>query len=44
MIEKSRGNGAAARAHLEAALAMNPAFHPLHAATARAALTGLGAG
>lgn len=43
MIERSLGNLDAARTHLGAALAMNPAFHPLHAPAARAALAELGA-
>ena len=43
MIERSLGNLDAARAHLGAALAMNPAFHPLHAPTARAVLAQLAA-
>jgi tetratricopeptide (TPR) repeat protein len=38
MIERSLGNLEAARRHLSTALAMNPAFHPLHAPAARAAL------
>lgn len=38
MIERSLGHLDAARTHLRAALAMNPAFHPLHAATAKAVL------
>ena len=37
-IERARGNVEAATSHLRAALAMNPAFHPLHAPAARAAL------
>lgn len=43
MIERSLGNLGAARSHLEAALAANPAFHPLHAPDARAALAELSA-
>lgn len=43
MIERSLGNRDAARTHLEAALANGPAFHPLHAPAARAALTELDA-
>ena len=43
MIERSLGNPDAARSHLAAALAANPAFHPLHAPAARAALAELGA-
>lgn len=43
MIERALGNAAAARGHLGAALAMNPAFHPLHAPVARTALAELGA-
>ncbi|MGE3075196.1 MAG: tetratricopeptide repeat protein [Dehalococcoidia bacterium] len=31
MIAKARGDSAAAREHLEAALELNPNFHPLHA-------------
>ena len=42
MIERSLGNPDAARRHLAAALAANPAFHPLHAPAARAALAELG--
>ncbi|MFI5533975.1 tetratricopeptide repeat protein [Kitasatospora sp. NPDC051853] len=40
-IERSLGRTAAARTHLTRALATNPAFHPLHAATARADLASL---
>ena len=42
MIERSLGHLDAARAHLGAALAMNPAFHPLHAPEASAALAEMG--
>lgn len=38
VIERALGDLEAARAHLGAALAMNPAFHPIHAPAARAAL------
>lgn len=38
VIERALGNVEPAKAHLRAALAMNPAFHPFHAAAARAAL------
>ncbi|MER5863525.1 tetratricopeptide repeat protein [Kitasatospora sp. NPDC002040] len=41
MIEKSLGNHERARAELTEALAINPAFHPLHAPTARKALNSL---
>jgi tetratricopeptide (TPR) repeat protein len=43
MIERALGNADAARGHLGAAVAMNPAFHPLHAPAARTALAELGA-
>jgi tetratricopeptide (TPR) repeat protein len=43
MIERALGNLDAARSHLGAALAMNPAFHPLHAPAVRTALAELGA-
>jgi lipoprotein NlpI len=42
MIERSLGQKAAARHDLSQALALNPAFHPLHAPIARQALTALG--
>lgn len=42
MIQRSLGDVGAARTHLSAALAMNPAFHPLHSATAVAALAEMG--
>jgi hypothetical protein len=38
MIEIAAARPSAGRAHLEAALALNPAFDPLGAAAARAAL------
>jgi len=41
MIEFALGNTDAARQHLAAALAINPAFHPLHAATASQTLAAL---
>jgi tetratricopeptide (TPR) repeat protein len=41
MIEKAQGRLAAARKDLAMALRLNPHFHPLHAAEARAALTAL---
>jgi tetratricopeptide (TPR) repeat protein len=41
MIAASLGDTAAARAHLERALAINPHFSPLHAPAARAALDGM---
>ncbi|MFJ8039034.1 tetratricopeptide repeat protein [Kitasatospora sp. NPDC096147] len=40
-IERSLGHPDRARTHLARALATNPAFHPLHAATARADLASL---
>jgi hypothetical protein len=40
MIELSVGDTAGGRAHLEEALALNPAFDPLGARDARAALAG----
>ncbi len=43
MIQLALGNTGAARAHLAAALATNPTFHPLHAPKAREALQRLGA-
>ncbi len=44
MIEQALGHAEPARRHLEGALAMNPAFHPLHAKTARDTLAALAAG
>ncbi len=41
-IRAGLGDAAGARAHYERALAINPAFHPLHAAEARAAVAGTG--
>jgi tetratricopeptide (TPR) repeat protein len=41
MIARARGDAAVARAHLEAALAINPYFSPLRAPLARAALEAL---
>ncbi|HET7486310.1 MAG TPA: tetratricopeptide repeat protein [Acidimicrobiales bacterium] len=41
MIELALGHPDQARAHLASALAANPAFHPLHATTARRALASL---
>ncbi|MEU8922480.1 tetratricopeptide repeat protein [Kitasatospora sp. NPDC048545] len=43
VILQGLGQLGRARAELETALAINPAFHPLHAPAARAALTELGA-
>lgn len=44
MIQRSLGRTEPARAHLTAALAMNPAFHPLHSRTALAALAEMSGG
>jgi Tfp pilus assembly protein PilF len=43
MIAWRAGDAAAARSLLSRALAINPAFHPSHPATARAALDSLAA-
>ena len=42
MIERALGDDRAARTSLDTALRINPNFHPLHAATARATLEKLG--
>lgn len=42
MIENALGHTEAGRRHLDAALAMNPAFHPLHARTATETLATMG--
>jgi Flp pilus assembly protein TadD len=39
MIAAARGDSATARQHLEAALELNPNFHPLHAEAARKQLS-----
>ncbi len=43
MIERVLGNGEAARGYLDAAVTINPRFHPAHVSAARAAIDSLNA-